>query len=981
MSKPPLNLTSLPAIALDRIISHSLTFGTSPIVLLSQLGSTISEATKRVLATTLTLPDDDSILLVIEREVEKDEERRGSSLVTAVSTSHSHLVKHLEVVRPAPRSISSAEKGNEQLEDEEEEEVLEISPLDEHGFLTLLERFPNLSSFTWRSYRLPAEDLCIDLANSAKNLRSFTFDLVPSPFRDHYSGLSTLEASPLFGTSPCSPSSLHSLLPLSSTPSLRWDCPSLSSLPGSLTSLSLSSLSHAGVQEFASSLPSFFALEHLELSKTVFIDDHLLQEVSQGLSKSLKSFTIREMGGTKLSDQGMNSLFEGCSELERFEMDCVEGRLSKSCWSKIVTFPPRLRSIKISYSESPPHKSWILDHLQSLPDLLSVPSLTSFTLSRKLHRESLVPGSHHLARHPMDTLLTPRKLTRQELEAIIGSGGGGSAEAKRWIDLDLDLVLIDGDSLKKLLENCTELRWMKVCFDSQFKNLLSLSSAFSACLHLQRFSVSIPLEHTPELQTLTPATYNPSSLPSPSISLAGSPSSKASNLPPTSPSTSPTKPLADLPNLEQCLPDSIQALLPPTRDWRRFLKKSHSLSSISWTGRGGIGKFSFGKIEGKGLIKITFEPTPPLSSSSGSEESFDEIGGRRREREDSWTSSFSFSSSSTSSISTFSSPTAGGGLPFMRRRASSSSATTSCSPTTPTKSLASSSRKFGSIDAAFSPSSKSSSSHRRASTTPSLSSGFGVIGSSNGGGGAGTRRKPSFDHGSIGTGWSGFHSPTPTTSIPENDISPTSTFDPFHVPAEKEQAGEGGGGLQMNLGATSSLLETHGTDDKSRVSSDRRGSILSTTTTTAKNPWSSVPSSVTSPTPAVGWASSTPSPPRASATPSGEKTNGAHKSSVPVSPSKEPTSSKMSRSSRSSSSQGGGSGSPSSSRSSRVGGGGSSTGGGGANRNGYGREQGSGESNKKKDGTGSGDSGRRRRDRGTRSGRGGGARKEGGVNA
>ncbi|GAA5996442.1 hypothetical protein JCM5350_007983 [Sporobolomyces pararoseus] len=977
MSKPPLNLINLPAIALERIISHSLSFGTSPNVLLSQLGSTISEATKRVVATTLTLPDDDSILLVIERELEKEEERRGSSLVTAVSTTHSHLVKHLEVVRPGPQSISTADKSKEQQQEEEEEEVLEISPLDEHGFLALLGNFPNLSSFSWRSYRLPAEDLCIDLANSAKNLRSFTFDLVPSPFRDHYSSPSALEASPLFGTSPCSPSSLHSLLPSSSTPSLRWDCPSLSSLPGSLTSLSLSSLSHAGVQEFASSLPSFFALEHLELSKTVFIDDHLLQEVSQGLSKSLKSFTIREMGGTKLSDQGMNSLFEGCSELERFEMDCVEGRLSKSCWSKIVTFPPRLRSIKISYSESPPHKSWILDHLQSFPDLLSVPSLTSFTLSRKVHRESLVPGSHHLARHPIDSLLVPRKLTRQELEAIIGSEGGGGGDGKRWIDLDLDLVLVDGDSLKKLLENCTELRWLKVCFDSQFKNLLSLSSAFSACQHLQRFSVSIPLEHTPELQTLTPATYNPSSLPSPSISLAGSPSAKAANLPPTSPSTSPTKSLADLPNPEQSLPDAIQALLPPTRDWRRFLKKSHSLSSITWTGRGGIGKFSFGKIEGKGLIKITFEPTPPLSPGFG--EGVEAIAGRRREREDSWTSSFSFSSSSTSSISAFGSPVGGGGMPFMRRRASSSSATNSYSPTTPTKGSASGGRKFGSIDAAFSPSPKTSTSHRRASTTPSLSSGFGVIGSSNGGsGGAGTRRKPSFDHGSIGTGWSGFHSPTPTTSIPENDISPTSTFDPFQLSTDQDQAAGGDeGGLQMNLGPTASPLGSHATEDKDRESSDRRGSVPSNTTT-AKNPWSSVPSSVTS---AVGWASKTPTPPQASATSSGgEKKNGVAKPSVPTTPaSKEPTSSKMSRSSRSSSSQGGGGGgSPTSSRSSR---GGSSASGGVANKNGNGREQGSGESSKKKDGTGSGDSGRRRRDRGARGGKGCGGRKEGGINA
>jgi hypothetical protein len=108
---------------------------------------------------------------------------------------------------------------------------------------------------------------------------------------------------------------------------LRWDCPSLSSLPGTLTSLTLSSLSHGGIQDFSNSLSSFFALEQLELSKTVFVDDHLLREISAGLGKSLKRFRIREMGGTKLSDVGLNDLFEACSELEEFEMDCVEGKL------------------------------------------------------------------------------------------------------------------------------------------------------------------------------------------------------------------------------------------------------------------------------------------------------------------------------------------------------------------------------------------------------------------------------------------------------------------------------------------------------------------------------------------------------------------------------------------------------------------------------------------------------------------------------
>jgi len=143
------------------------------------------------------------------------------------------------------------------------------------------------------------------------------------------------------------------------------------------------------------------------------------------------------------------------------------GRLSRSCWSKMVLFPPRLRSIKLIYSESPPHKSWALDHLQSLPSLLSLASLTSFTLSRKLHPACQIPGSHHLARYPIDPLLNPRKITTKELEAITDEGG------KRWRELDLDFVVVDQEQLKKVLEKCTQLRKLKVCFDGEFKNLVS----------------------------------------------------------------------------------------------------------------------------------------------------------------------------------------------------------------------------------------------------------------------------------------------------------------------------------------------------------------------------------------------------------------------------------------------------------------------------------------------------------------------------
>lgn len=182
------------------------------------------------------------------------------------------------------------------------------------------------------------------------------------------------------------------------------------------------------------------------------------------------------------------------------------GRLSKSCWSKIETFPPRLRSVKFVYYESPPHKSWVLDHLQSIPHLVSsVATLDSFTMSRRLHPESLVPGSHHVARHPVDSLLVPRKIGSQELDAITGqsenldSGAkhGRQTGGKRWRELNLDLVLVDSDALKKLLESCTEMRRLQVCFDNDFKHLVStiFSFSFSSSLCLS-FSVLLVISTT-----------------------------------------------------------------------------------------------------------------------------------------------------------------------------------------------------------------------------------------------------------------------------------------------------------------------------------------------------------------------------------------------------------------------------------------------------------------------------------------------------
>ncbi|GAA5940739.1 uncharacterized protein JCM15063_006348 [Sporobolomyces koalae] len=757
MSKPRPKLTTLPPAVLDRIVDIALSCGTaSPLALISHLGRTIHHATWRVLAANVILADDDAILVRLERTLESDPVR-GTNLLTAIVRDHSHIVRHLVVTTASPSRDLLARRRSSGSSGEDEHLV---APLDDHALYAFLERFPHLSSFTWTASRLPPEDLCIHLATSARNLLGFTFHLAPSSTvtcvgdeRDGDTSTTPTSPSSSFLASSCSPllSPSSSLLALHGGPPLsRWDGPHLSHLADTLTSLALSSLSHTGAQRLTNTLSSFLALEHLDLSKTVFVDDSLLGAVAHALAKTLKRLAVRDMTGTKLSDAGIKAVFEECVELESFEFECVEGRLSRGCWNKIDVFPPRLHTLKFCYSESGPHKSWVLDHLQSISSLLSLETLDSLTLSRKIDPRCQIPGSHHPSQYPLDPTMIPRKITGKELGAIVGSD---SAKGTRWKSLNLDLLLVDAEDLKSLLEKCTEVKALRVCFDDHFKHLLPLSSSFAACLGLQHFLVSIPLAHSPGLQTLTPSSYmvNSSAL-----------------LPPVSPLSSPSKSLVELPSSQNAtdldsLPDSIQSLLPSTRDWRRFLKKSHDLHTIEWTGRGGIGKFKFGRVEGKGLIQIVFQPTPARDGTEDGQDSsilLSSRSGTWRERQASWNSSSDSSSflSSSEGLSRFSSRSSS----FSFESTRTAGTTESISKSSPVLGL--SDLTFGSIAAELSNGHarrKSSMSHSTEFSATPLETSTSPI-----------RGKSFANVLPIGTGWNGFSPPVGSTPILERSDTP-----------------------------------------------------------------------------------------------------------------------------------------------------------------------------------------------------------------
>ncbi|KAJ7251758.1 hypothetical protein B0H12DRAFT_1234037 [Mycena haematopus] len=129
-----------------------------------------------------------------------------------------------------------------------------------------------------------------------------------------------------------------------------WDAPSLPLLSGlqGLTSLRLCRLSQAGARAFAALLENLSdesLLESLAID-FVWLDDPLCEKI--------------------LSDKGIVTILEGCDALEEFVLDEVQGRLSRTLWTKPTCFPATLKTLRVVVAETGPHHSWATDHLDSL---------------------------------------------------------------------------------------------------------------------------------------------------------------------------------------------------------------------------------------------------------------------------------------------------------------------------------------------------------------------------------------------------------------------------------------------------------------------------------------------------------------------------------------------------------------------------------------------------------------------------------------
>lgn len=198
-----------------------------------------------------------------------------------VSHGHSRLGERRESISSNSTTQFSLDSNLEDLEEEDSTQY-------ESTFLTLLTKLPNLLTFSWDSTILPPNLLCSTLSQFSPYLTNFKINLLSSP-------------------------------------TLRYDAPSLYLISNSLTNLSISNLSHEGALTLSKSfLEEFQSLESLELIKTVYVDDSFMEGLARG-SKKLQRLRIVDMGGTKLTDKGMAKVVEELVELEEIVLDSVEG--------------------------------------------------------------------------------------------------------------------------------------------------------------------------------------------------------------------------------------------------------------------------------------------------------------------------------------------------------------------------------------------------------------------------------------------------------------------------------------------------------------------------------------------------------------------------------------------------------------------------------------------------------------------------------
>ncbi|KAG9098421.1 peroxin [Ceratobasidium sp. 370] len=570
--------------------------------LLAECGRAVHAAAANVLFHTVVLPDDDAqfscpdtngIPPIGDSYVNGHRDQQLGQ-ARALVRNHAWYAPRLRmlVVADPPYSHVAPKRENtlfelEAHESEDEDTEDGIRPVSGAHLEALLKECTKLEEMVWASSIPPPDWICETLATYAPHLKRFTF----------------------------SPNS-------STAPVLKWDAPSISHLPP-LTHLALSRLSQAGASALAANPPDARSLA-LDF---VWLDDFVCERLARASVRKLAIGT----GGTKLTDRGIAALMEGCEALEELEFVDVQGRLSKTLWAN-VELPPTLNALKISMSERGPHRSWTADHLLSLPSLTSLTQLTRISITR-------TSGTG-----PIDDVAVAKPVPREMVRAL--------AECNQAEHLECDWWLWGVDELKELVEGCT----LRITLDAPFAKLLTLTSSFAHLSYLARLYVAIPSAHAPSappsptLNTpgLSPlaltngysigGTYSaggisigPASIGSPTsspLSLARSLKSPKLVTPLPLPTVTTTVDVMESPvtpggslgmaqsfgagNMNERMETAVvDAVLPPLRDVRKFVRRCPKLVLLEWFGRTARGSWIAHREDAKSVAGVKVEYIPP----------------------------------------------------------------------------------------------------------------------------------------------------------------------------------------------------------------------------------------------------------------------------------------------------------------------------------------------------------------------------------
>ncbi|KAG9107524.1 peroxin, partial [Ceratobasidium sp. 392] len=572
--------------------------------LLAECGRTIHAAAANILFHTVVLPDDDApfgctdgeeVPPVNDSYVNGRHENHQLGQARALVRNHARYapwVRTLVASDPVYSYARSPKRENtlfeleahegENGEDTEEEDG--IRPISGAHLEALLKGCTKLEELVWVSSVPPPDWICETLATYTPHLRRFTFSPTNSPV-------------------------------------LKWDAPSISHLPP-LAHLGLSRLSQAGASALAANPPEARSLA-LDF---VWLDDFVCERLARASVRKLVIGT----GGTKLTDRGIGALMDGCEALEEFELVDVQGRLSKTLWAN-VELPQTLNVLKIAMSESGPHHSWTADHLLSLPSLPSLTQLTRLAITRNASAGLI------------DDVAVAKSVPRDMVRAL--------AECDRVEHLECDWWLWSVDELKELVEGCVSLQTLRVALDAPFAKLLTLTSSFAHLLHLTRLYVTVPSAHapssppsptlnTPGLSPLTltnGGTYSaggisigPASIGSPTsspLSLARSLKSPKLVMPLPLPTVTTNGDVMDSPvtpggslmaqsfgagNMNDQMETAADAVLPPLRDIRKFVRRCPKLLLLEWFGRTARGSWIAHREDAKSVASVKVEYVPPV---------------------------------------------------------------------------------------------------------------------------------------------------------------------------------------------------------------------------------------------------------------------------------------------------------------------------------------------------------------------------------